>query len=121
MDWWLDTQAILVRGASGVIVYGEVAPLAGELAVKEGTQIQRGQYFCQVVPVLPPEKLRPDIPGHSCSMLHVELYTDIYPDLERGVWEGWEIGHDKPDRLVNPTDRLLKAKPPWVKILMGKS
>ena len=107
MDWWEDTQAILVRGPSGVIVYGEVTPDK----VNVGDVVGKGQHIAFVKRVLKEHKHRPDIPGHSTSMLHIELYTEAYENLERWVWEGWKLDQPQPERLLNPTDKLLRAKP----------
>ena len=112
MDWWLDTDAVLVKGASGVIVYGEVEAAEG---LKVGDIVKPGQRIATVRQVLKdePEKheSRAKIPGHSLSMLHVELYTEAYEDLERWVWEGWEVGQPKPDKLLDPTPHLMSAMP----------
>ena len=70
--WWNDTSAVLVKGASGVVCYGEISP--NEL-LKVGSRVKKGDYIGKVIPVLPEGKERPDIPGHSRHMLHMELYS----------------------------------------------
>lgn len=110
MDWWLDTDAVLVKGASGVIVYGEVKVREG---LKVGDYVRPGEIIAKVKQVLKDDhekfESRRKIPGHSQSMLHIELYSEAYENLERWVWEGWEVGQPKPDKLLDPTDRLLRA------------
>lgn len=108
--WWLDTEALLVRGRSGVVCYGEITPL-----VQTGL-VKRGQVIGFVKQVLPDDGLRQGVPGHSCSMLHLELYSDLYlpeettDDLDRGIWRGWDHGEPKPSRLLDPTSYLLGAE-----------
>jgi murein DD-endopeptidase MepM/ murein hydrolase activator NlpD len=98
-DWWNETFAVMVEGESGVICYGEI-----KAAVVEGQLIQRGDLIGYVTPVLPEGKERPDIPGHSRSMLHVELY-------EHGAREfvEWKLGEPCPKGLLDPTDLLTAA------------
>jgi len=111
--WWNDTSVILVEGASGIVGYGEVIPLDG---LKVGDEVKQGNAIARVTPVLPEGKQRPDIPGHSRSMLHVELYSGLL-DSSRGVWEVWELGEPKPEKLLDPTRRLMEAKPAVVPCL----
>lgn len=99
--WWNETFAVMIEGAS-LINYGEIKPFD----LKVGDRVQRGQHIANVVPVLPPEKYRPDIPGHRTSMLHIELYR-------HGVYETskeWEHGINKPPYgLIDPTPYLLDS------------
>jgi len=111
--WWNDTSVILIEGASGVIGYGEVIPLN---VIKVGREVQQGDIIARVTPVLPEGKQRPDIPGHSRSMLHIELYSELL-DSSRGVWEVWELGKPQPEKLLDPTRRLIEAKPEGVSYL----
>lgn len=60
--WWHDTWAVLVKGASGVIVYGEVRP-----CVATGQRVAAGDVIGHVIPVLRKFKGRPMV------MLHLEL------------------------------------------------
>lgn len=69
--WWNNTDCILVEGATGVVCYGEVLP---EESLKVGDPVMRGERIATVRRVLKENKDRPDIPGHSTSMLHMELY-----------------------------------------------
>jgi len=114
MDWWLDTQAVLVKGPSGVVVYGEITPM---FQLKEGDFVGAGEQIGNVAQVLPNGKERPDIKGHSLSMLHIELYSSAYENLERFVWEGWELGTPCPEKLLNPTDKLIEAAPSTVGLM----
>ena len=101
--WWYETCAIMVEGKSGVINYGEIQPHArvGHRPLL-GRKIEAGYCLGRVIPVLPPDKLRQDIPGHSCSMLHLELY-------EHGCREFavWNLGEPRPKGLLDPTQLLF--------------
>lgn len=98
MDWWKETWAVMVEGESGVINYGEIQP-----SCVVGQEVKAGDILGKIIPVLPPEKIRPDIIGHSCSMLHVELY-------EHGCREFaiWKLGYTRPKGLLDPTSLLEK-------------
>jgi phosphopantothenoylcysteine decarboxylase len=108
--WWLDTDAVLVEGASGVVCYGEIKVSQHikdkmEMSNPEARVIRRGEIIGYVKPVVPEGRERPDIPGHSRSMLHMELY-------ERGqtkASERWELDKPKPDYLLDPTPWLVDA------------
>jgi len=114
--WWENTSAVLVEGPSGVICYGEVEP---HDSIKKGESVRKGQAIARVTPVLPEGKERLDIPGHSRSMLHIELYTHLYEDKSRGIWEGWDLNApNKPERLLDPTKKLLAARPMHVPLLI---
>ena len=69
--WWNDTHCLLIEGRSGVICYGEINP---EVTVRVGQQVHSGQYIARVKRVIKEGRERPDIPGHSPAMLHLELY-----------------------------------------------
>ena len=60
--WWNDTQAVYVRGESGVFVYGEVTPL-----VKVGDKVKAGD----IVAVVDTAVLR-SFKGRPTVMLHLE-------------------------------------------------
>jgi phosphopantothenoylcysteine decarboxylase len=102
-DWWLDTWIVAVEGQSGVIGYGEINPWIGN---KVGGKVKRGGCIGYVTPVLPPHKHRSDVPGHSCSMLHLELYVKG----QKEICPFWEIGKPKPDYLQDPTDLILSSR-----------
>jgi phosphopantothenoylcysteine decarboxylase len=102
-DWWEETYGIMIEGASGVVNYGEVTPHI-ETIVAEGKRIQRGQFIGRVKRVLFPDKLRKDIPGHSTSMLHLELYKHGARDFA-----DWHDPQKNPT-LLDPTRFLMDAE-----------
>lgn len=95
LPWWLDTDAVLVEGASGVVLYGEVAA-----AVGVGTSIKAGDRVGQVVRVLRNDKGRPT------SMLHLELHV---PGT-RALVE-WYADSPRPPSLLDPTLMLQSSSP----------
>ena len=78
--WWNDTQAIMVEGATGVIVYGEVKPLD---SIKVGDKVKAGKIIGKVVTVLQKDK------GLPMTMLHLEVYKP--GTRETVVWNLGEI------------------------------
>lgn len=106
-DWWEETWGVMIEGASGVINYGEITPKNYEYStnpIRVGNKIHRGEYVGCVKRVLFEDKLRKDIPGHSCSMLHLELYrhgTRNFAD--------WHVPQ-KNENLLDPTHNLILAK-----------
>jgi len=101
--WWNDTKCVMIEGASGCINYGEIQP---ENWLQIGQNVSRGTVIGRVTPVLPVGKERPDIPGHSRSMLHVELYKhDV-----RATTEPWTDPEKVPEGLLDPTPFLLNCK-----------
>jgi murein DD-endopeptidase MepM/ murein hydrolase activator NlpD len=96
--WWKETSAIAVRGASGVVVYGELDPV-----VMKGAFVRAGEVIGYVKPVLPESKIRPDIEGHSNCMLHLELMSSFNGFVD------WELEKERPDNLLDPTPFLLKC------------
>jgi murein DD-endopeptidase MepM/ murein hydrolase activator NlpD len=99
--WWNDTQALLVEGSSGVVCYGEVCINEG---ISAGVRIEAGQEIGHVIGVLRAIQARPDIPGHSCFMLHLELYRH---GTRAAVW--WQLDEPRPANLLDPTPYLLTA------------
>lgn len=95
MPWWNDTQAVAVKGESGIINYGEVIAY-----VKVGDVIKAGDIIGVVTPVLKTDKGK--VP--STSMLHLELYAEY-----DGQWALWEVGAEQPENLLDPTELLEKA------------
>lgn len=93
--WWLDTQAVLVEGASGVVLYGEIVP-----TVRADDVIRAGEAVGWVRRVLRHDKGRP------VSMLHLELHE---PGTRRS-WE-WGVGEPQPSSLRDPTNFLRNATP----------
>ncbi len=96
MPWWNDTQAIAIKGNSGVINYGEVIAID---TLKVGDKIKEGQLLGWVTPVLKEDKGK--VP--STSMLHLELYTEY-----NGEWLIWNLNTPQPSNLLDPT-KLLQS------------
>ena len=100
-DWWETTWYVMIEGRSGVFNYGEVyGP-----TLQVGQKVFSGDAIASVKRVLFEDKYRPHIPGHSTSMLHLELY-------ERGSTEPVEWLDKKPATLLDPTPIIL---PLWLK------
>lgn len=98
---WLKTQAVVIKGAH-IINYGEI-----ESYLTPGTLIKKGMQVGKVTPVLPPEKFRPDIAGHSCSMLHFEMYSEFKDTGSTADFADWK--DSRPNNLIDPTDFLIGA------------
>ena len=64
--WWNETKAIVIKGKSGYVLYGEVSPLEH---IKKGIRIKRGERIANVKQVLKKRKSNPQ------AMLHIELYS----------------------------------------------
>ena len=106
MDWWNDTKAVLVKGPSGLVVYGEIEPLD---FMKKGHIVKQGQTVGKVKAVLPKEKIRKDIPHHSNAMLHIEVYDS--EEAEKNFrWQTWDPGQSPPAGLIDPTQFLIKMR-----------
>jgi hypothetical protein len=105
--WWEDTRCILIRHWFGVVCYGEIDNSVG------GGWVRKGQHIGFVKRVLKKGKERPDIPGHSLSMLHVELY----PEGQERASRTYEL--DK-DILKDPTPFLVDAVGFNGKLLLGE-
>lgn len=95
--WWEDTRCVLVQHWFGVVCYGEI-----NAGVRVGQILKRRQRIGMVKRVLKPGKERPDIPGHSLSMLHVELYADG----TKKASNTWAKDHEM---LIDPTPMILDA------------
>ena len=93
--WWRDTEALLIEGVSGVVVYGEIAPYPH---VTVGQNVKAGQEVGTVLQVLKEDKGRP------MSMLHLELHRHG----ARDTFE-WRAGRQRPPSLLDPTELLQKA------------
>jgi hypothetical protein len=100
-DWWLSTDAVTVRSETEYFVYGE---LKSDLRV--GDEVRSGSIIGNLVPVLPPEKIRSYIPRHSNVMLHLEKWNFKYnPDTG---WKPWLTREDRPEWLEDPTPDLIE-------------
>jgi hypothetical protein len=91
--WWNDTQAVLVKGKSGVVLYGELYP-----HLEAGDRIMAGTRVGFARTVIKKDK------GKPMCMLHLELYK---PHTVESVW--WPLGTEQPDNLLDPTEHLVKA------------
>lgn len=98
--WWLDTNALLIKDEDGYYVYGEL-----ESPLKAGDMVTSGQKIAELRPVLPDYKFRPDIPGHSTTMLHLERWNNLY-DPDSG-WSAWKTRDSRPKYLEDPTPELI--------------
>jgi len=94
-DWWKDTMAVSIEGATGVIVYGEVEPVEGLVV---GQKVKQGEVIATVKTVLLVDKGRP------MTMLHFAMHH--HGVLSNGVWE---LGKPQPIGLIDPTNYLLRA------------
>jgi murein DD-endopeptidase MepM/ murein hydrolase activator NlpD len=89
--WWLETDAVMIEGESGVFLYGEI-----ETSLKVGEYVQEGQLVGKVVRVLKNDK------GKPVTMLHLELYQHGTRDC---VW--WKLNERCPEQLLDPTAILI--------------
>jgi phosphopantothenoylcysteine decarboxylase len=96
--WWLDTDCVLIEGASGVICYGEI-----ETTMRIGERVEKGRRVIgHVKRVVPIGKEHPELQGWKPSMLHIELYP-------HGMYKA-SAGYEKDkDILIDPTPYLLDA------------
>lgn len=99
-DWWLPTDAVTIKSNTEYFVYGEL-----KSDLKVGDIVNMGDKIGELVPVLPSHKIRPDIPGHSNVMLHLEKWNFKYP----GAWKAWKMREDRPEWLEDPTNDLIFA------------
>lgn len=97
--WWKPTDCVVVKSESRFLLYGEI-----ESDLKVGDAVVQGQKIGDVVPVLPVEKIRSDIPEHSNCMLHLECMDLTYDCQEFPVWTTFE---NKPNYLLDPTPFLI--------------
>lgn len=112
--WWLPTDAVTIRTVPNpwhlpaglepteYYVYGEL-----KSHLKVGDFVKMGTKIGELVPVLPPEKIRKDIPQHSNVMLHLEKWNHKY-DPVKG-WKPWLTRDDRPEWLEDPTNDLIQA------------
>lgn len=91
-SWWNDTYAVLVEGASGVVVYGEIEPTN---TIQVGKKIRQGQTLGYVITVLKKDK------GLPMTMLHLELHK---PGTKETVT--WNLNEPRPESLLDPSDKL---------------
>ena len=101
-NWWLETNALLIQDEDGFYVYGEITS-----NLKVGDKVLSGDKIGEITPVLPIEKLRPDIPEHSVSMLHLERYDNSYSP--KMGWSSWGKRELRPKYLQDPTQELINT------------
>jgi len=99
-DWWLETDAITIKSDTEYFVYGEL-----KSDLKVGDFVKAGSRMGDLVPVLPPEKIRKDIPKHSNVMLHLEKWNFKYDPVIG--WKAWTTRDDRPEWLEDPTTDLI--------------
>lgn len=91
--WWRETEAVLVEGPSGVVVYGEIQSVVGR---KLGYRLKPGEPVGYVVQVLMKDK------GYPLSMLHLELHVP-------GTRNAFDWIEERPPSLLDPTSYLFAA------------
>lgn len=94
--WWNETSAVVVKGASGYILYGE---LKLNNDIKVGDRIKAGTVLGNVTPVLKQNKNK-----NPVNMLHIELYNSEPFALE------WGLNEKKPMNLLDPLVLISKIK-----------
>jgi len=101
--WWNETDALLIEGSSGVVCYGEIK-VSDDISV--GDVVFDGGKVGHVVPVVKEGRERPDVPGHSRSMLHLELYCNG----RTSVSSHWGLDSEKHDYMLDPTKMILESE-----------
>jgi phosphopantothenoylcysteine decarboxylase len=106
--WWLDTDCVLVEGASGVICYGEIQP-----CVSVGQKVKRGDTrIGTVLRVIPPEyPQHPELDGWKPNMLHLEVYPHGYYKPSDGYGNSFTYLQDPTQLLINSVgapERVLR-------------
>jgi hypothetical protein len=94
--FWNDTWAVLVEGASGTVVYGEI----DGMTVSPGDELPAGATVGFVRRVLIKEKT----PPRPMSMLHLELHRHGTDDAYE-----WPVDGPRPESLLDPTEMLLST------------
>lgn len=91
--FWLDTEAVYIKGRSGVVVYGEIEACKH---LKIGDKITKVDLVGHVKRVILKDKGRP------MSMLHLELHDRVHCGH-------WNRGQVKPEGKLDPTKYLIKS------------
>jgi len=106
--WWLDTDCVLVEGASGVICYGEIKTCVHVGDVVKARHTRLGE----VLRVIPPERPQhPELDGWKPSMLHIECYPHGYHKPSDGYGNSFTYLQDPTQLLINSVgapERLLR-------------
>lgn len=87
--WWNNTEAVMIEGESGVVLYGEITSIR-----EVGDHVDTNTLVGFVIEVLKTYKGRP------MSMLHLELHR-------KGTCDSLEWVVDRPSSLLDPTSHLL--------------
>lgn len=95
--WWNNTDCILIKGASGVICYGEIEVVPH---MYPGTLINKGELLGKVMRVIKEGRDHYEITGWRPTMLHLELYN--YNVLKAS--HGFEC-----DILNDPTRYIIES------------
>jgi phosphopantothenoylcysteine decarboxylase len=100
--WWLDTDCVLVEGASGVVCYGEIRP---NHMLRVGRKVIRARTVIgTVLPVIPEDAPQhPELPGWKPSMLHMELYPHGYYKPSDGYGHSFDYLQDPTPYLIDST------------------
>ena len=86
--WWNNTEAILIEGESGVLLYGEIE-VDSDIRFKK--EVKEGELLGLIKKVLIKDKgLLPP------NMLHIELYKH---GTKESVW--WYLNDEKPENLLD--------------------
>lgn len=98
--WWLDTDCILVEGASGVVCYGEIN-INSNISI--GQRVYGGKTILGTVKrVIPNGIEHPEVMGWKPNMLHIELYP-------YGMYKA-SAGYEKDKGILqDPTSYLINA------------
>lgn len=94
-NFWLDTDAIYVKGKSGIVVYGEIEVTK---QLKIGDKVNINQCIGSVKRVIVKDKGRP------MSMLHLELHDKNHIHCGH-----WHRDGQKPIGKLDPTNLLIKS------------
>ncbi len=97
LSWWNETDYIMIKTNIGIILYGEIS--INNLCI--GDIVKEGQCIGTVIPVIPVEKIRSDVIGHSNYMLHMELYKDVTEPVI------WQLNNVKPELLQDITPYII--------------
>jgi murein DD-endopeptidase MepM/ murein hydrolase activator NlpD len=112
--WWNKTNCLIIKSETRYFLYGEI-----ESNLKVGDKVVSGEKIGEIIPVLPIDKIRTDIPEHSNCMLHLEMFDESYK-LEDG-YPFWSEFTNRPKYLLDPTPvliNILKKKYQQVNLLI---
>lgn len=99
LPWWENTWAVLVKGRTGVIVYGEIQP---SRQLKVGDRVGSGMPIGSVIPVIKNIKDTTISP----TMLHVELLAHYRTEEAPMVKNNLQF----PSFVYDPTMLLIQLK-----------